>query len=255
MPRVKSPMKILHLDIETAPTNCFTWTLYPKYINIGDVVSPGYTLCWAAMWEGSKEVMFKKISDNDMISHLWELLDEADAVVHYNGTKFDIPTVNREFVLNGMHPPSSYHQIDLLKTVRKQFKFASNKLDFVAQQLGLGAKTQHKGMTLWYDCMEGEAKAWKTMEKYNKQDVRLTRKLYRALLPWIHNHPNVGLWIEDPASPVCSTCGSHDVVAKGKQHNSKTASYKRWKCNTCGTPLRSRLATKSTSENVLVRSQ
>ncbi|NIV35232.1 MAG: hypothetical protein GWN58_38990, partial [Anaerolineae bacterium] len=48
-----------------------------------------------------------------MLEGAWELLDEADAVVHYNGKKFDIPTLNREFVKYGFTPPSPYKQIDL----------------------------------------------------------------------------------------------------------------------------------------------
>lgn len=199
--------------------------------------------------------MYGSIKDKstDFIEQVWKLLDDADAVVHYNGSKFDIPVLHKEFLLRGLGPPSHFHQIDLLKTVRKQFKFESNKLDYVCQRLGLGAKTQHKGMSLWYGCMEGNKASWRIMERYNKQDVRLLRKLYRKLLPWIHNHPNVGMWVDDPKKPTCSNCGSTNVVSKGTQYNSKAASYQRWSCNSCGTPLRSRLRSKPTSENVLMR--
>lgn len=247
-------MKILHLDIETAPTNVYTWSLWPKFVSPSDVQQAGYTLCWAAMWEGSREVMFGDCNEEDSFIHrVWELLDEADAVVHYNGTKFDIPTLFKEFVKVGLPPPSQFHQIDLLKTVRKQFKFESNKLDYVCQQLGLGAKTQHKGMSLWYGCMEDDPKSWKIMEKYNKQDVKLLRKLYRYILPWIHNHPNVGMYVDDPKKPTCTNCGSTNVVRKGTQFNTKAVSYERLTCKSCGTPLRSRLRSKPTSENVLMR--
>lgn len=253
MARRTSNIKILYLDIETAPTLAYTWSLFPKFININDITEPGYTLCWAAKWEGDREVKFGSVKDDDMLVTIHELLDEADAVVHYNGTRFDMPTLNREFVLNNMAPPSHYHQIDLLKTVRKQFRFQSNKLDFVAQQLGLGAKTQHKGMALWHGVMAGDKKDWKMMERYNRQDVALTQKLYKALLPWIHNHPNVGMWVEDPKNPVCTNCGSQNVHKHGTQYNTKSASYTRYKCNKCETPLRARLQTKKTSPNVLVR--
>lgn len=258
MPRKKNPIKILYLDIETAPANVFTWSLFPNRINISDIINPGYILCWAAMWEGERSVKFSSIykdGHDKMISDIHSLLDEADAVVHYNGTKFDIPTLNREFVKLGLTPPSFYSQIDLIKTVRKQFRFTSNKLDWVCQELGLGTKVHHKGMSLWHGCMNGDDKDWKIMEKYNKQDVKLLQKLYKRLLPWIPSHPNLGLWITDPTTPVCPTCGSSNLIEKGTQHNTKTASYKRYKCNSCGTPCRSRLQEKRTSPNVLVRSQ
>ena len=248
-------MKILYLDIETAPTQCYTWSLWPKYISPEFIVQPGYTLCWAAMWEGERNVEFSSVQDGEkkMLERMHALLERADAVVHYNGTKFDMPTLNREFVRHGMSPPSSYHQIDLLKTVRKQFKFESNKLDNVCKRLGLGEKVQHKGMSLWFGCMEGKEADWRQMERYNKRDVKILRKLYKHLLPWIHNHPNVGMYTDNPQRPVCTTCGSQNVVKKGTQYNTKAASYTRYKCNTCGTPMRGRKIRCTTSDNVLMR--
>lgn len=253
--RTKHNMKILYLDIETAPTQCYTWSLWPKYISPDNIVEAGYTLCWAAMWEGERNVEFMCINHGEkaMLQRMHDLLDRADVVVHYNGTKFDIPTLNREFVRYEMDPPSHYHQVDLLKTVRKQFRFESNKLDNICQRLGLGGKVKHKGMSLWFGCMEGNKTDWNTMERYNKRDVKILRKLYKYLLPWIHNHPNTALYIDNPKRPTCTTCGSQNVVKKGTQYNSKAASYDRYKCNTCGTPMRSRKSSKTTSENVLTR--
>ena len=123
----------------------------------------------------------------------------------------------------------------------------------MCQQLGLGGKVKHKGMSLWYGCMEDNAKDWRTMERYNKRDIKIMRNLYKHLLPWIHNHPNVGMWVDNPTKPVCTTCGSTDVVKKGTQYNTKSTSYDRYKCNGCGTPLRSRLSSKKTNPNVLMR--
>lgn len=246
-------MKLLHLDIETAPATCYTWSLFPKYLGLDMMVKPGYMLSWSAKWEGDRGTEFRKHTDPDFLAKMWDLLDEADAVVHYNGTAFDMKHIHKEFILAGYSPPAHYHQIDLLKTVRKQFKFQSNKLDHVAQELGLGKKTKHKGMQLWVDCMNGCSKAWKVMEKYNRQDVVLTQKLYKRLLPWIHNHPNVGMYVDDPASPVCTNCGSRSVVKRGRQYNTSTASYDRFSCNNCGTPLRGRFRTQQTSPNVLRR--
>ena len=247
-------MKLLYIDIETAPILAHTWSLYPKYISPDMVEDYSYILSFAAMWEGEREVMFYSIKDEaKMRQALWDLLEEADAVVHYNGTQFDIKHINREFLLNKMAPPSPYAQVDLLKVVRKHFKFESNKLNFICQRLGLGGKEKHDGIQLWFDCMEGKDAAWKKMERYNKKDVKLTRKLYKYLLPWIHTHPNMGMYVEDPTRPTCTNCGSTNVVKKGKQYNTTSASYDRYRCKSCGTNLRSRLRSKPTSENVLRR--
>lgn len=251
MPRVKLPIRMGYLDIETTPHKGSFWNLFPKYIPIGQLDKPTEMLCWAWKWEGSKEVIFRRHDDGDFIDLLWELLDEADAVVHYNGKAFDIKHINREFALNMFGPPSPFAQVDLLSTVRQNFRLASNKLDFVCRYFGLGNKVKHTGIELWYDCEAGDAAAWKLMEKYNRRDVVLLPKLYKFLRPWIKGHPNMGLHTK-AAHPVCSTCSSTDQQSRGT-YKTKTATYERFHCNSCGTWNRRRQQQQTTSENVLVR--
>lgn len=101
-------MRILHLDIETAPHKVYAWGLYDQDIAINQIVEPGYTLCWAAKWHGSQELKFDSVWDSGkrrMIKRIHKLLAKADAVVHYNGLKFDIPTLNQEFLQIGLKPP------------------------------------------------------------------------------------------------------------------------------------------------------
>jgi hypothetical protein len=191
------------------------------------------------------------MDEPDGIYKIWDLLDEADAVVTYNGVSFDMKHLNKDFLLIGLHPPSGYHNIDLYQTVKTRFKFQSNKLDYVAPQLGLGQKTKHEGMVLWDKVVAGDAAAWRRMERYNRQDVKLTKRLYHRILPWIVNHPNVGLWVADPRNPVCTHCGSQDLQKKGKQFNTKTQSYDRFKCNSCGTPLRGRFTNRPRDRRIL----
>lgn len=251
-------MKLLGIDIETAPNKVYAWGLFNQNIGINQIVEPGYTMCYAAKWHDGKEVMFDSIhqsSMEDMLKGVWALLDEADVVYHYNGTKFDIPTLNREFIRYGMSPPSPFHQVDLYLVVRKQFKFASNKLDYVSQALGLGSKVSHMGMELWHKCMEGDNKAWKLMERYNKQDVRLLPKLYKELLPWIKNHPNHALYTDDER-PVCPNCGSVHIQKRGVEQLS-TQSYQRYQCQDCKTWIKGRftILSKEKRENVLTQSK
>ncbi len=235
-------MDILELDIETAPNSVFTWGLFNQNIGINQIIKPGYTLCWAACWNNNNKILYKSIHEHGhdiMVKTIWELLDQADAVIHYNGAHFDIPILNKDFVQMGLGPPTPYHQIDLLQVVRRRFNLTSNKLDFVASHfLGCGNKLQHKGFELWDECMQGVDKSWKMMKRYNIQDVKLLRQVYDKLLPWIQDHPNQSLYTEDEVE-MCTNCGSQDIVKKGWEHL-KTQSYQRYKCNSCGTPLRGR---------------
>lgn len=191
-----------------------------------------YVLSWAAKWAGDSGVVFDSVHQSrpkTMLKGIHALVSEADVVVHYNGTKFDMPTLNKEFLLYDIPPPAPYKQVDLLKQVRSQFRFPSNKLDYVAQRLGLGQKVKHEGHELWVACMAGDPEAWKRMEEYNKHDVVLLEKLYNKLLPWIKHHPNRNIFSEDRC---CPTCGSTKLQKRGF-NVTMTAQYQRYVCKDC----------------------
>lgn len=223
-------MKILLLDIETAPNLATVWGLFKQNVSINQIIESSYTLCWAAKWLGDDFIYFDsshRSNHKQMIKRIHAMIDEADAVIHYNGTRFDMPTLNKEFLLNGMLPPSPYKQIDLLSTARNQFRFPSNKLDYVAQQLGLGKKTSHMGHEMWLKCMNGDEEAWALMEEYNCNDVTLLEELYTTLRPWIKGHPNMS---EFRGELVCPTCGSDHYQKRGVTQTK----YQRYQCNDCG---------------------
>lgn len=246
-------MKILHIDIETAPNKAYAWGLWNQNIAINQIVEPGYTLCWAAKWHGKRKVFFDSVHESSpekMVSRVHRLLDEADVACHYNGQKFDIPTLNREFFLLGMEPPSPFKQLDLLKTTRQQFRFPSNKLDYVVQQLGLGSKTKHVGMDMWRDCMEGCPKAWAKMKQYNIQDVRLLEKYYKKILPWIKAHPNWGVYL-DSDRPTCRNCGSGILQKRGIERTN-TMTYERYQCQGCGKWQRGRQRLAPAPDGVMI---
>lgn len=227
-------MKILLLDIETAPNLAYVWGMWKQNISMDKIVARGHVLCWSAKWYGEKRMHYASIHEGtapQMLKGIHSLLDESDAVVHYNGRAFDIPTLNKEFVSHGMHPPAPYKQIDLLEVVRKQFAFPINKLDYVAQALKLGEKVRHPGFQLWVDCMAGKPAAWKLMKQYNHHDVVLLEKLYDRLKPWIHSHPNVGAFDDLECCPRCGTEGK--LQARGYAVTAD-ARYHRYQCGACG---------------------
>jgi len=236
-------LKLLEIDIETAPAIAYIWGLKTRYVPVNRLVEDGYTLCFAAKWYKKPGIVFKSIHEHgkeDMVRTAHELMEEADAIVHYNGTKFDVPILFQEMMSQGLSPPAPFKQIDLLKTVRQRFRLTSNKLDFVAEKLGLGNKVKHKGMEMWHECMAGNDSAWKDMERYNRRDVYLLEKVYKRLLPWIVDHPNLALYKNEINRPVCPSCGSSHVQSRGTAHT-KTMTYQRFQCQSCGTWMRERL--------------
>ena len=233
-------MKILLLDIETAPNLVHVWGLWQQNVGLPQIIAAGYVMCWSAKWLGEDEVMFDSIHNSKprkMLKGIHSLLDQADAVVHYNGKKFDIPTLNKEFLLYGFMPPAPYKQIDLLSVARTQFRFPSNKLDYVAQALKVGKKTKHAGHELWIRCLNWEDTAWKEMEEYNRNDVVLLEQVYFKLLPWIKHHPNQNLYSAEEL--ICPTCGGHHHQRRGLAYTT-TCTYQRFQCTECGSWFRER---------------
>lgn len=230
-------MKILLLDIETAPHVAYVWGLYPDGISPDQLKEAGYILCWSAKWLDENPVRAYSMQAEGMLKEIHKLLDEADVVVTYNGKRFDIPTLNGAFISAGMKPPSGYKQVDLYQTVKRNFRFPSNKLDYVVKHFKLGAKKKHRGMPMWIDCMRGDLDAMAEMLEYNMEDVRITEALYKKLLPWITNHPNQGLYADNPDA--CPNCGGIHLTRRGYAYTAM-GKFHRYRCKDCGTWSRSR---------------
>lgn len=226
-------MKILFLDIETTPNLAYVWGLWNQNISINQIVNSTEMLCFGARWYGQKKVIFKSVHHDGkeaMLQEVHRLLDEADVLVGWNSKAFDSKHLKRELLEAGMLPPSPYKEMDLMLAVKSQFKFPSNKLDYVSQTLGVGQKVKHSGFDLWLKCMAGDNKAWSEMKKYQIQDVDLLVDLYEKLKPWIPSHPNKQLYGKQDG---CVVCGSTHLQSRGYQMTA-TGKYPRYQCQDCG---------------------
>jgi uncharacterized protein YprB with RNaseH-like and TPR domain len=227
--------RILTIDIETSPNVADVWSLWDQTISLNQLHETSRVISFAAKWHGEPKVIFSSEfhhGHDAMVANAHKLLDASDWVIHFNGTSFDIPHLQREFLLADMPPPAPFRQIDLLRVVKGRFKFPSYKLQHVSTRLGLEGKTTHEGHGLWTKCMAGDPKAWALMKRYNKQDVILTEKLYDRLRPWIKQHPHIGLFNPD-ASEGCGRCGSQSLEKRGYAYTA-TAMYQQYRCRGCG---------------------
>lgn len=226
--------KILLLDVETAPNTAFVWGMFKQNIGINQMIDSSRVMCWSAKWLGDKKVMYSGHNTDDhsvMVSAMHALMEEADAIITYNGDRFDLPTLKKEFLMQGLPPPSPSKSIDLYKVVKKQFRFPSNKLDYICQELGLGKKTKHTGFQLWVDCMNGDENAWKTMERYNRQDVKLLELLYNRIVGWLGRSVNLNVYGDGNNN--CPNCGSNHLQSRGYSVTLSGRS-RRYQCQDCG---------------------
>jgi DNA-directed RNA polymerase subunit RPC12/RpoP len=246
---VSPNVKILIVDIETAPIKGYVWGLWQQNMYLDQIISDWFMLSWSAKWLGSDEVMSEvllpseaiKENDYNIVQPLWELLNEADIVIAHNGDRFDIPKMNSRFIFHGMMPPSSYKQIDTKKVAKNIFGESSNKLEALARKFGYEGKFD-TDFQLWKDCLEGSSEALLRMSIYNDQDVRVLEKVYLKLRPYIKGHPNLDLYI-DSEKATCPHCGSHNIkILEGKFFYTQAAKYQLYRCEDCKTVFRSKKA-------------
>lgn len=225
-----SKRKLLFIDIEWAPALVYTFDMWQSNASPEKIVDHGGMLCFCAHWEGSKEFLFFSLWDDGqvgMAEAAKSLLEEADAVVTYNGDRYDLPKIRGEILLAGLTPPPPVPSIDVIRTV-KSFGFNMNRLAYIGPLLKIGGKIKHEGFGLWKDVMDGKESAQKKMRRYCIQDVRLLARLYHKVRPFIKTHPHLGKDAHE-----CGNCGSKTVQKRG-YYRSKFFITQRLKCNTCG---------------------
>lgn len=223
--------RVLCLDIETRPAKVYAWRAYDESFSPEQVIDGGGIICVGAKWLGEKGIIF--LADwiqghDEMLKQLHALLEEADAVVHFNGVKFDMPKIEGEFALANLPPPPTPTNIDVLKTIKK-FGFFMNRLAFIGPLFKVGSKIKHEGFPLWTAVMAGDPKAQRRMERYCLQDVRLLERLYVRIRPYIRNHPHMG----NTKSGACGGCGSHKMHSRGYRRT-RAFRIQRLQCQDCG---------------------
>lgn len=253
---INTHAKILIIDIETAPIRAKVWDIWNQNIGIEQIDNDWFILTWSAKWLFENKVYSARLTgkeavkqeDKRILKGIWSLLNEADIVIAHNGDRFDIPKLNTRFIINKMNPPLPYQSIDTLKTIKRQFAFTSNKLDFVNRVLSLERKQKNEGFPMWSKCYTGNEAALKEMEKYNIKDVRILEDTYLRLRPWIKPHPNVGLFILDENAFHCPSCGSTDLKDEGKRYYTTANAYEQFTCNNCHAAGRKRVSSITVKE-------
>jgi hypothetical protein len=221
--------RILFLDIETKPAIVYSWGLHDQQHSIDQIIDPGGTICFGARWQGVKKAEFYSDWDHghdEMVRQAHRLFSEADAIITFNGDRFDIPKLMGEFLLAGLPPPKPVTSIDVYKSIKNK-GYISGKLGFVSPHLGNAGKEKHDGFRMWIGVMNGDEKQQRKMKRYCIGDVRELEDLYDRIRPYITNHPKLR------HGEVCGACGSDNLQRRGYR---KTKAFKvqALQCQDCG---------------------
>lgn len=223
--------RVLTIDIETSPIRAYVWSLFKPVIAPNQIIEPTRVLSVAAKWLHEKKTRFyAEWLDENFLDDVWHLFDEADVLVTFNGKRFDNLHLQREWLQRGLGKPSPWQDVDLYEQSKRQFRFASNRLGYITDQLGLPTKLQTSGFDLWKGVLAGEQKSLAQFRKYNEQDVVITEQLFVLLQQWLRT-PHIGQWTHNMFG--CHVCGSGNLAFDGFIHG-PAITYPKALCGSCG---------------------
>jgi uncharacterized protein YprB with RNaseH-like and TPR domain len=228
----------LFFDIETSPNIGLFWQAgYKQRIDHDNIIEERRIICICYKWEGEDKVFSlnwnAKQDDKKMISDFIKVANHADELVGHNGDKFDLPWIRTRCLFHGLEMFPKYATIDTLKVSRQQFRFNSNRLNYIAQYLGLGQKL-HTEFGLWKKVLlDKDKEALGYMVEYCKEDVKLLERVYEKLSTHTYAKAHYGV-IHGQDRGSCKECGSDELIKQRIRVNASGSRTIIYKCNTCG---------------------
>lgn len=252
----EQPPKVLFIDLEVAPSLTAAFSRFKAFASPDHVIKEPYIILYSYAWGADGGVFTDHIlhdqCDDDtpdllLTERLWELLDEADVVVAHN-LSFDEGWVNQQMCKYDLPPPSKYQKVCTLKALKKAFKLPSNSLAASTQYFDIERKRDNSGISLWLRCMERDKDAVEDMKFYCEGDIIALQSLYKKILAYIPQHPNMSHYYDDNHVR-CRSCGSKEMVAiEGKYQYTTLSRFKTLRCEGCGAVSRERKNTHSKSK-------
>ena len=229
--------KRLFFDIETSPNIGFFWESgYKKNIDYSNIIKERAVICICYKWEDEKDVHAlqwdHKQNDKRMIEAFIKVANQADELVGHNGDRFDLAWIRTRCLFHGLSMFPNYTTIDTLKIARQKFKFNSNKLNYIADFLGIGQKIKTE-FGLWRNIvLDKDPKAMADMIKYCKKDVVLLEKVYSHLKNHIEPKTHFGV-VFGSSRRECPECGSDELYIHRRRILASGIAKIQYQCRTC----------------------
>jgi DNA polymerase elongation subunit (family B) len=233
----KNTKKRLFFDIETSPNIGFFWQSgYKLNVPYSNIIKERAIICICYKWEGDDKVYSlnwdKNQDDKAMLEKFVEITNEAQELVGHNGDKFDLPWIRTRCLFHGIPMFPNYVTIDTLKQARSKFRFNSNRLDYIANYLGVGGKTE-TGFDLWKNIVLNKDKeAMDKMVEYCKNDVIILEKVYKYLANYFPHKTHYGA-LENGDKCSCPECGSINLKFSQKRYSAAGTPRIQLQCREC----------------------
>ena len=212
-------IKRLFFDIETSPNVVYSWRIgYNLTITPDNIIDERKIICISYKWENSDKIYSlswdKNQCDRQMLIDFIEQANQADELIAHNGDRFDIKWIRTRCIFHRIPMFPQYKTLDTLKKAKNGFNFNSNKLDYIAQFLGVGAKVKHSGFDMWKNVMKGDPDAMNEMVNYCEGDIIVLEDVYFTMQNYIKTNTHNGV-INNNLKYSCPSCGSeHSELIK-----------------------------------------
>lgn len=230
--------KRLFFDIETSFNIGIFWRSgYKLTIQPDDIIKERAIICVSWKWEHEDEVHHltwdKKQCDKKLLKDFIKVLNKADEIIAHNGDRFDIKWLRTRCLYHGIEMFPQYQSIDTLKHSKSQFNFNSNKLDYIAKFLGVGAKLKHEGMDMWKAIIfDKDADAMKRMVEYCDMDVLVLEKVFHKIQPYTKHKVNYSV-LRGGDKFGCPECQSNNVRLRNTYTTPAGTIQHYMSCNSC----------------------
>ena len=231
--------KRLFYDIETSYNIVKAWRVgYNLSLQPEDIIKERAIITIAYKWEGEDDVTvlsWNKGCDKKIIEDFVKVMSEADELVGHNVDRYDTKFIMARALKHNIPVLPKYQSTDTLKLAKKHFMLNSNKLDYIAQYLGIGHKTKHRGLSMWDDIiLRNDPKALEEMIEYNVQDVFLTEQVYHKLMEY--SLPKVNHASKQTGDKhTCPQCGSDHAELHKTYISSAGTKTRLMNCLNCST--------------------
>lgn len=237
--KMEKGIRRLFFDIETSPMIVYSWRIGWK-LNIPhtNIIEDWKIICISYKWQNEDKVRTlkwdKNLCDKKMLEDFIKIANTADEIIAHNGDRFDIKKIRTRCIFHRIPMFPKYRTLDTLKKAKSGFCFNSNKLDYIAKFLGVGAKLEHEGFDMWVKCLKGDKKALKEMIKYCEMDIVVLEDVYLAMQSYIKPNTHSGV-VHGNLKHSCPSCGNNENITHLKNDVTEKGTVSRvMECDSCG---------------------
>lgn len=209
-------IKRLIVDIEVSPNVVLAWRAgFDLVITPESIIQERKIICIGYKWHGSNKTHVLRWDSNQddrkMLIEFIPIANSADEIIWHYGDKFDGKFIRGRCLINKLPPIPEWKTVDTKKLASGYYNLNCNKLDYLAQLLGLGDKLP-TGYQLWKDVLLGKSK--KALDKmclYCAHDVDILELVYDQLVANAKPKTHVGV-LAGKNKWTCPRTGSENVV-------------------------------------------